>query len=872
MNLRSLRDFLFSTLQGRLILSVAAVHAAMMTLFVLDLTIRQRAMILDNQTEGAIAMSQSLATSAAVWIAANDLSGLQELVEAETLYPEVLFAIIADEHGNVLANTDKSKRGLYLLDLPQDVRLTVLSKSAAMVDVATPAMLSNRHVGWVRIGIGQKTASEKLAGITQRGAMYAFAAILIGSLIAWHMGRRITQRLYTVQNTIGEVRRGVRTARSKVKGNDEAASIAQEFNAMLDMLDERDHALLQSELKCHSLLRNIHAAIVVHDPNTRILTSNPMAQSLLGFSEEQMAGKTVGELPWHFLRENGSEMPMDQYPVNLALASCKPVRNRIVGVQKPDGAERLWILVNADPMLDERGVISEVIVTFINITEHKLAEEAVRSANAYNRSLIEASPDPLVTIGPNGKITDVNTATETVTGYRREKLVGTDFSDYFTDPEKARAGYREVFQKGSVRDYPLEIQHRNGQVTSVLYNATVYRDEQGQAKGVFAAARDITERKQAEQKIIHLASIVESSDDAIIGKGLDGTVTSWNRGAEKIYGYSADEMIGRSVSLLVPPGRENQVPLILERIARGEHIEHHETVRRRKDGKDIFMSLTISPVRDAEGRIVAASTIGRDITEHKQVEEEIHQLNLELEQRVLDRTTQLEAANKELEAFSYSVSHDLRAPLRHIDGFMELLQKRTATSLDTQSQHYMATISDSARRMGMLIDDLLSFSRMGRHEMSRMPVNLGALVVEVVREFDLEVKTRTVNWRIAPLPVVSGDPAMLRIVLVNLISNALKFTQPRQEAEIKIDCAPGKETETVVYVRDNGVGFDPDCANKLFGVFQRLHRVDEFEGIGIGLANVRRIITRHGGRTWAEGKLGQGATFYFSLPRTTQGG
>jgi signal transduction histidine kinase len=250
---------------------------------------------------------------------------------------------------------------------------------------------------------------------------------------------------------------------------------------------------------------------------------------------------------------------------------------------------------------------------------------------------------------------------------------------------------------------------------------------------------------------------------------------------------------------------------------------------------------------------------------------ELERMNENLEQRVMDRTVQLEAANQELEAFAYSVSHDLRAPLRHIDGFMELLQKRTTTALDQQSRHYMDTISESAQKMGLLIDDLLSFSRMGRHALSVQPVDLEPLVREVIRELEPDAAGREIEWRIADLPAVRGDAIMLHMVLGNLIANAVKFTRPREKARIEIGSLPGGDAEAVIFVRDNGVGFDMAYGDKLFDVFQRLHRAEEFEGTGIGLANVRRIIARHGGRTWAEGKVDQGATFFFSLPHPPQG-
>jgi hypothetical protein len=240
--------------------------------------------------------------------------------------------------------------------------------------------------------------------------------------------------------------------------------------------------------------------------------------------------------------------------------------------------------------------------------------------------------------------------------------------------------------------------------------------------------------------------------------------------------------------------------------------------------------------------------------------------NIALERRVRERTAELESANKELEAFAYSVSHDLRAPLRHIIGFTELLDGSIGASCSDEDRDFLNRIKKSGRDMGRLIDDLLDFSRMGRAELRRSEVNLQELLETVLVEIQPETAGRNIVWQKGELPTVQADPALLRKVLVNLLTNAIKYTRPRDPAKIEIGCKLEPD-EVVVFVRDNGVGYDMEFADKLFGVFQRLHRHDEFEGTGVGLANVRRIISRHGGRTWAEGKTNEGATFYFSLPR-----
>ena len=382
-------------------------------------------------------------------------------------------------------------------------------------------------------------------------------------------------------------------------------------------------------------------------------------------------------------------------------------------------------------------------------------------------------------------------------------------------------------------------------------------------------------------------TLVDSAAYGIISSDPTGTITSFNKAAERLLGYGADEIVGRQTPILWHDPQEvaqraNELSEELgEPVAAGFEVfiaradrglpDENEWTFIRKDGTRVPVLLSVSALHDGNDKLIGFVGLAYDLTERKRTEEKIRELNRGLERRVAERTSQLEAANSELESFAYSVSHDLRAPLRHIDGFIDILQKHAGPVLDEQCLHYMANISDSANKMGRLIDDLLAFSRMGRQAMVIQAVSLETLVREVISELEEDAAGRNIEWRIGELAEVGADSAMLRIVLTNLISNAMKFTRSRQQALIEIGQLSGEDDETVCFVRDNGVGFDMAYADKLFKVFQRLHRTEEFEGTGIGLATVNRIIVRHGGRTWAHSELDQGATFYFSLPSIRQG-
>ena len=360
-----------------------------------------------------------------------------------------------------------------------------------------------------------------------------------------------------------------------------------------------------------------------------------------------------------------------------------------------------------------------------------------------------------------------------------------------------------------------------------------------------------------------LSSIVESSDDAIIGKDLTGKVVSWNAGAERMFGYNAGEIVGASIENLLAPDRPDEERRILENAKRGEtHI--YETVRVRKDGRTVDVSLAVSPILDAQGNVVGVSSIARDITERKRAEEQILKLNTELEHRVQMRTAELTAANQELEAFTYSVAHDLRAPLRHIDAFTRILQEDFAGTFPPEAAQLLDTIRRGSENMSRLVNDLLNLAHVGRQEMKKERISLNLIIDEVIAEMHRETQGRDIEWRIAQLPRVNGDPGLLKQVFANLLSNAVKYTRPRKQPIIEISLRMMND-EPVIYVRDNGVGFNMKYADKLFGVFQRLHRAEEFEGTGVGLAIVDRVIKRHGGHIWAESEVDKGATFYFTL-------
>ncbi len=514
-----------------------------------------------------------------------------------------------------------------------------------------------------------------------------------------------------------------------------------------------------------------------------------------------------------------------------------------------------------------------LIVKFRVIIGEQRKQEVILTALGESeelyRTVFENTGTASVLIEENTTISLSNAEFEKLSQYSKQEIEGKKSWTEFVvkedlDRMQAQHLLRREKQETALKQYEFRFIPRDGNIRNILLTIDVIPG----TKRSIASLLDITEQKimeealrESEQRFQVLA---ENSPVGIFQTDTEGSTIYVNPRWCQMSGLSKEEAMG--TGWLVAVHNEDR-----ERLSKGwnnatQAQKPSESDYRfvRKDGTIAWVIGQAIPQMNSKNKIVGYVGTITDITERKQAEEEIRYLNAELEDRVIKRTAQLEAANKELEAFSYSVSHDLRAPLRHASGYVDLLLKRCKADLSEKGQHYLSSIADSVHQMGMLIDDLLQFSRTGRTEMRQSVTDMNTILEEVMVSLRQDNSGRTIEWIIDKLPSVLCDSSMLKLVWMNLLSNAVKFTRTRESAKIEIGVKE-EEKEFVFYVRDNGVGFDMQYAQKLFGVFQRLHSMEEFEGTGIGLANVRRIIIRHEGRTWADAELDKGATFYFTL-------
>ena len=570
-----------------------------------------------------------------------------------------------------------------------------------------------------------------------------------------------------------------------------------------------------------------------------------------------------------------------------SLALARLAVNREIDVSARGRAQVVTLNAELEQRVEQRTAALESEIAVRQRAEDVLREQAqvLDSAQVFVRDM-----ESRVVFWPRGA--------ERLYGFNAQEALGILSHDLFHTqfPEPLEIIEKKLLETGT---WEGELIHRkrDGGIIVVSSAWVLHRDSQGRPVRILETNIDITARKQAQQRLavqaeelarsrqeletqtLMLQSVLDSMAEGLVAADETGKFVLWNTAAEKILGMGAanlapqgwTEHFGLFLNDTVTPFPSEQLPLV--RAIRGEANTSEMFVRNHKLVEGAWIEVSAGPRKSKDGVVCGGVAAFRDITQRKADVRQIQELNDELELRVAERTAQLRAANKELEAFSYSVSHDLRAPLRHISGFSKLLTEEFGPTLDPGAQHYLDRIQAGTQKMGLLVDELLNLAKVGRHALNAHPAELNSVVADVIAILEPDIQGREVQWVIADLPLVDCDPVLVRQIFQNLLANALKFSRARAPAVIQVSHQEDTEDgQPVFMVRDNGIGFNMKYVDKLFGVFQRLHRPEDFEGTGIGLATVQRIVQKHGGRVWAEGEVDKGAAFYFTLGAGKQAG
>jgi len=693
---------------------------------------------------------------------------------------------------------------------------------------------------------------------------------------------------------------------------DSAGKIVGGINMLLDITErkraeERVRRVAEFD---EAVMTNMGEGLYTVDGEGRVTSMNPAAEKLFGWTFDELRGRKMHDLT-HYKHRDGSPFPAEDCAGLQVLREGRTLSDHEdVFIRK--GGTFFDVIYSSAP-IQENGNIAGLVVVFRDVTEQKRTEAALRANEERFRTLFELGPVAVYSCDAAGVIQTFNEragelwARTPAPGDTDERFCGS-FRLYRPDgtfmPHE-QCPMAEVLSGKipAMRDAEVTIERPDGSRIVVVVNIRPLKNELGEITGAINCFYDVTERKHAEQVRAKLAAIVESSDDAIISKDLNGVISSWNRGAERLFGYTRQETVGQPVTMLIPPDHLAEEPSILERIRRGESIDHYETVRRRKDGELLDVSLTVSPIRNDQGEVVGASKIARDISHRKRNEEALRQAQTlladraeQLEQAVVERTAELSATNKQLEAFAYSVAHDLRAPVRSMEGFSAMLLEEAGASLSEAGQDFANRINRAAQFMDSLLMDLLTFSSTAQQRIELAPVKLETVVKTVLSRLEKDIQeTNACVKTSGPWPTVLAHESTLGQVLFNLVSNALKFVSPGvspivhvraeevpfgvqpsgclDEDTLKRGQQTGALTDPVrrerwvrVWVEDKGIGIAPAHQEQVFRLFTRLHG-DQYPGTGVGLAIVQKGMERMGGRVGVESALDQGSRFWFELRR-----
>jgi len=632
----------------------------------------------------------------------------------------------------------------------------------------------------------------------------------------------------------------------------------------------------RKELADQKFALDQHAIVAVTDVQGTIIYVNDKFCAISKYSKDELIGQNHRIL-------NSRHHPTEFFQEMYHTIANGEVWHGEIKNRAKDGSI-YWVDTTIVPFMSGEGKPRQYVAIRADITERKRAEEALRESEKRLTGILESATDSIITIDSGQRIVLFNAAAEKMFRCPVAEALGQPIERFI--PQRFRAahsGHIQQFGKTGVTNRAmgelgaLWAVRADGEEFQI--EASISQIEAAGKKMFTVILRDVTERKRAEEALRvqtrMFQSVLDSMDEGLITADEQGKFLLWNPAAERILGKGAmslpfEEWAGYYGCYLpdgITPFPTDQLPLV--RAIRGQAADVEMVIRNPNLAEAVWIEATGRPLKDESGSIRGGVVAFRDVTQTKAAEREIRKLNDELEERVIQRTAELQAANQELESFTYSVSHDLRAPLRHISGFTRILVEEFGPSLPDGAQHHLQRIEQGTRRMGLLVDELLNLTRVGRQSLSVQVTGLSSIVKDVRMVLEAESEGRKVEWKIGDLPFVECDPTLIRQVFQNLVSNALKYSRPRSPAVIEIGQTE-QDGQQVIFVRDNGVGFSMKYADKLFGVFQRLHRPEDFEGTGVGLATVSRIIQKHGGRVWAEAELDKGATFYFTLGGSAQ--